>query len=259
MPRAVTLVDRHTIESALTCPELVPHGTTDPSDGATIALRGRMARFSGPDHHAERRASVDAVIARIDASGAERVAVTVTSRLVATGAPHEAVVRRAPSATMLALLELPLDAAAAVDDIESVVRVIGRGEAADVTADAATERLLAAVPAGVDPIAAVSLLYQNFDATAALLRNTLAARAAGSSPEPAVRVTKRVATAPSELGRTTLSADDEVVLEIGAVGLPFGFGPHACPGRDLAEAIVRGVIAALDRSDLTPPPLDRNV
>jgi hypothetical protein len=238
------------VEHALHRPELVPHGTTDPSDGSTIRLRRAMARFSGPSDHPERRARVDAAVRTLDADDAERVAWAVTSDLLRAGASLDAVVRSAPTVTLVSLLGLPSPAeggvSALVDDVEAVVRVIGRGDPADPASDAATDRLLAARNDPADAVAVVSLLYQNFDATSALLRTTMAARATGAVPEPAVRVTRRVATAPIDLGDTALTVGDEVVLDIAGAGLPFGAGPHACPGRELAEAIVRGVLAALD-------------
>ena len=36
------------------------------------------------------------------------------------------------------------------------------------------------------------------------------------------------------------------MLEIGAAGLPYGAGPHRCPGIELAEQITAGVVDAID-------------
>lgn len=248
MSRSVTVTDRATIEVALAHPSLVPHGTADPSSGATIELRGRMARFSAHDRHPPRRALVEAAIRQLDVTGAERLARSITCDLTRTGSTVDDISVTAPTATLIALLGLPLDSDRAIRDVEAVVRVIGRGEPADDASDAATDRLLAAAPAASDATAIVSLLYQNFDATAALVRNTIVAGSTGGAPEPAVRATRRVALAPTELGGRRVEPGEEVVLEIGTVGLPFGAGPHACPGRELAEAIVRGIVAALDEA-----------
>ncbi len=253
MSRPVTVTDRDTIELALTQPSLIPHGTSDPSEGSTIALRRRMARFSGPDQHLQRRALVEAAVDEIDVTAAERIARTTTSDLLRTGRPTvDDIAITAPTATLIVLLELPLDPGPAVRDVEAVVRVLGRGESADDKSDAATDRLLAAVPETSDATTIVSLLYQNFDATAALVRTTLAARQSGHTPEPAVRATRRVAVAPVDLAEHRLDPGAEIVLEIGAAGLPFGAGPHVCPGRELAEAIVRGIVAALDAAAVPP-------
>ncbi|MDW3215825.1 MAG: hypothetical protein R8G01_17645 [Ilumatobacteraceae bacterium] len=253
MHRPVAIADRDTIELALGLPALVPHLTDDPSPGATSALRRQMARFSGPGEHPQRRALVDAVIAGLDVDDAERLAhATALERLRTGTVTHADLATTIPTATLIELLALPVDAESATRDVEAIVRVIGRGEAADDSADAATERLLAAVPDPSVAVAVVSLLYQSFDATAALVATTLAARSTGATPEPAVRATRRVATAPTDVGRHRLETGDEVVLEIGPAGLPFGAGPHACPGRELAEAIVRGIVAAHDESAPAP-------
>ncbi len=47
-----------------------------------------------------------------------------------------------------------------------------------------------------------------------------------------------------------IAAGTALVLEIGAAGLPFGAGPHECPGRAVAESIVAGVVAAFAASHL---------
>lgn len=259
MSGPVSVDDHDAIEGALRSSDLVPPASTDSSAGATITLRNAMARFSGPDRHPERRAHIDALIGRLDVTAAERLAGSVARDLLAAGASEHTVVRVAPTRALLALLGPGPSTDSVVDDVEAVVRVIGRGEPAEAAADAATERLLAAVPAGDDPVAVVSLLYQNFDATTALLRNTLAARATGTAPEPAVRATRRVAVVPTEVDGTVLAAGDEIVLEIGRAGLPFGAGPHECPGRALAEAFVRGVVSALDAPNLGQGRAEHNV
>ena len=48
-----------------------------------------------------------------------------------------------------------------------------------------------------------------------------------------------VSEVPAALARVDL-------LEIGQAGLPWGSGPHYCPGQRLAEAIVAGILAAID-------------
>lgn len=208
-----------------------------------------MARFSGPDVHASRRAEVDAAIDGLDPDQAEQLARELTLSFDRRGnATFDELARCVPTMTMVSLLGLAIDPVEVVDDVERVVLVIGRGEPADDAADAATDRLLAATgssePEAADAV--VSLLYQNFDATAALLRTTVEAHTSGRPPEAPVRATRRVATAPNTIAGHELGVGDEVVLEIGAAGLPYGAGPHACPGRLVAEAIVRGMVVALE-------------
>jgi hypothetical protein len=134
-----------------------------------------------------------------------------------------------------------------VADMLAIVRVIGRGAPSSAESDAATDRMLALCsdrPGGGVPT--VSVLYQNFDATWSMLTTTLQACATRVPGVPAVPRTLRVAAVDIEwLGRT-IPAGTGFVLEIGQAELPFGAGPHHCPGHVLARAIVAGILAAID-------------
>ena len=193
-----------------------------------------MARFSEPAEHPPRRAAVVAAVGALDPSRL-RVAAAELTAAPLTGADVDVLGGIAGIVPTEAVCRvLSLQPPAAVDDVEAVVRVIGRGEPATADADAAAQRLLA-----LADVATVSLLYQNFDATAALIATTL-----GNPPAPAVPRTRRVAVADTAVGGRAVAAGTAVVVEIGAAGLPFGAGPHECPGRELAEAIVAGVLDA---------------
>ena len=77
----------------------------------------------------------------------------------------------------------------------------------------------------------ISILYQNFDATWSFLHDhALAAAATGLPAVAAVPRTQHVAGVDVELLRGRVAAGSEIVLEIGQAGLPFGAGPHQCPG-----------------------------
>lgn len=226
----------------------LPHRSAYPVTGPTQQLRELMARFSPPEAHLERRAAVVAVLGRLDADDADAIARELAAAELARGGDVESVAATVPTATLARLLDLRCDDAALVADVEAVVRVIGRGEPPSAVSDAATDRLLGVAPDPADSVAVASALYQNFDATAAAIRNAEAAHRRGSEPEPAVARTRRVATCSVAVGVTRVEVDDEVVLEIGSAGMPFGAGPHECPGRVVAEAIVRGATAALSRA-----------
>jgi len=110
------------------------------------------------------------------------------------------------------------------------------------------------------------LLVQTFEATAALLGNTVVALARGDDGadlpalvdrvmrlDAPVQNTRRFAAAPLRLGEADLPQGAAVLLVLGAAGhdpafdaernpLGFGWGPHACPGAALARTIV---VAAL--------------
>jgi cytochrome P450 len=91
----------------------------------------------------------------------------------------------------------------------------------------------------------LSLLYQNFDATAAAVRAATTARRRGTPAEPAVARTRRTVLESTVVDGLEVEPEIDVVLEIGAAGLPYGAGPHECPGRVLAERIVAGIVGVV--------------
>ena len=250
MAESHTIVDRHTIERALSEPALVPHPHPDTGvSGPTMELRAAMARFSGPTEHLERRAAVERAVQRLDEGAVVVAARAATRELLGDGLSAEsvdAVIRSVPTIAVGTVLGATPDDSRLVDDVAAIVRVIGRGEPPTGAADEATRRLVerfAEHPDGA--VAAVSILYQNFDATSALIRNLLESTTSGEPPAPAVAATRRVATTEVLLDREVIPAGSEITLMIGAAGLPFGAGPHACPGQALAIALANAVVDEL--------------
>lgn len=245
----IVLTDPEEIVAALEAPALVPPSSPDSSRGSTTRLRGSMARFSRPDDHAARRGAVVDAIARIDLARVRAAALAFTSSRL-TGEPLDALAaigRVVPTEALASCLGLSGAPARLVADVDALAAVIGRGEAATADSDAAVDRLLLLCrdhPAGA--VAVVSLLYQNCDATAALVAATLASVATGRPAAPAVPRTRRVAVEGVVVAGHHIVAGSEVVVEIGSAGLPFGAGPHQCPGRELAEQLVAGIVAAID-------------
>jgi cytochrome P450 len=84
------------------------------------------------------------------------------------------------------------------------------------------------VPAGLPDVPRASLLFQCRDATAALILNALAD---GAPVEDATSVVL-----------TRRAGGRWVLLD----GVPFGAGAHACPGREQALALARGVVRAFE-------------
>lgn len=244
----ITFTSAADVVAALGDPALVPPDSDDPSDGATLRLRRAMARFSGPGDHPDRRAAVVAAIERVDIARAEAVAAERTTVRLA-GPMLDAVNTIAgsvPTETLAICLGVTDDLDGIVADVEAMVQVIGRGEMATTDTDAAVDRLTSRFAPGVaDPVPALSMLYQNFDATAALFATTLLATATGDTPVPAVPRTRRVAAAAAAVDGRPIENGTAVILEIGAAGLPFGAGPHECPGQQLATHIGRGMVAAV--------------
>lgn len=247
MTSPIVVTDRSAVEAVLLDDvHFVPHGSDDPSIGSTIRLRAEMARFSPSTTHAVRRTAVVAAIERLDVELAEAIARELTSQAVARGEHDDAIAVTVPTLTMFELLGWQNDRDAVVGDVESIVRVIGRGEPATPESDAATDRLAARSadhPAGA--VAVLSMLYQNFDATAAAVRAAVMASRRGTTPEPAVARTRRTVVLSATVDGVPVEPETDVVLEIGATGLPYGFGPHECPGRLLAERIVAGIADVL--------------
>lgn len=246
------------VAAALDDPVLEPPPLDGP--GATLALRAAMARFSGRADHATRRAHVEQAIARLDPQRAEMIAHDLTdARLIGDALElTDAIGRVVPTETLATMLGAGDALSEVASDVEAVVRVIGRGEPPSEASDAAANRLQSQF--GDHPlgwVTAASMLYQGFDATMWLLAVTIHARARarvtgpGGEPVPAVPAvprTRRVATAPTRVAGCALATGDAVVLEIGVAGLPYGGGPHRCPGSDLAERIVAGMVAAIERA-----------
>lgn len=212
-----------------------------------------MARFSRAGDHAGRRSTVVAAIDRIDLGEVGRVAAARTHlRLDEQGGDTvdaiDMIARVVPTEALAVCLgaRQPLDRTVA--DVESMVRVIGRGERPSPASDAAVGRLTADLAHHQPVVAALSILYQSFDATAALIGTALLARAAGAPRVAAVPRTRRVALGGTEINGRVVRAGTAVTLEIGSAGLEFGAGPHECPGRDLAIHLADSIITAIEAS-----------
>lgn len=243
---AIVLCEPEQVAAALEHPSFAPPRVDGPS--ATLGLRAAMARFSHADEHGARRAEVAAAIAHLDTGEAARIASARAAALL--GAPRTDVLAsiacRVPTETLASLLGLHDGIDEVVRDVEAIVRVIGRGEPATPDADAATDRLrlrFGGHALGWVPVA--SILYQGFDATMWLIAVRLHARATGRPDVAPVPRTRRVALRDSIMAGVAVRLGTEVVLEIGTAGLPYGAGPHRCPGTQLAEQIATGVVDAI--------------
>jgi hypothetical protein len=251
MTQTHVITGRPEIEQALGDQSLIPHAHPHDSSSATMRLRAAMARFSGPNEHPMRRIAVEHAIQSLDIAAVVAAASTATRILVddePSAQTVQAVIRSVPTVSVSAALGAATAASRIVDDVETIVSVIGRGEPSTSSSDEATHRLLdrfAGHPDGA--VAAVSVLYQNFDATSALIRKLLEARTTRRTAAPAVAATRRVTTTAVWIDGVTITAGSELTLMIGAAGLPFGAGPHACPGRVLATALAEGIVDELTK------------
>src|SRR5262245_31896812 len=136
----VVLTDAGEILAVLDHPELFGFPIGDSRAGSTAALRAAMARFSGPDEHADRRT---AVVDAIRSAGTERAlafAADRTSRRL-DGQPFDGmdIALMVPTEALALCLELSAPLDRIVADMNAIVRVIGRGQPGSAEADAATD------------------------------------------------------------------------------------------------------------------------
>jgi cytochrome P450 len=252
---------------ALHCPSLAVFPPAPPGPPLTLAwLRAGVARFTdGPDHGPRRgyvRAVLDQVdLARVRAT-AHRLATTALAPWRGRQVDLMAVVAR--PVPVLALAEELGWPTVEVDHVAAVAAhyLTGAAEPETVEADAAVARLVGAVGGGPDEVGAarVSALVQAYAATAALVGNACALLLFSSTAEPVpgdvvvaatlrdappVIATRRVATVDCPIGSVHIGAGEAVLVALGGAGLPFGAGPHACPGEAQARAIAAGVLDAV--------------
>lgn len=212
-----------------------------------------MARFSNGELHGDRRRAVASAAGRVDLTALAAFSSKQTSQLLTeSSADIETVAATAPTEGLaLSLAVHPDELVMVLTDVEAICGPIGRGAAGNAEADAAADRLLLRFADHPDgPVAAVSLLYQNRDATAALILASVAALRSGKERLPAVAGTVRQAEGTVAIGSVELQDGELVRLEFGRTDLEFGAGPHRCPGSDMAVTIVDAVVTTI--SDLRP-------
>ena len=259
----IELVESNVVLAALHSPDLAPPPPPASVGTASCAhLRASMARFSHGALHAERRQIVDTLIAGIDPAvvgSAAQALVEELGRSVDTLDVVGDVAYRVPTLALLNGLGLAptglvgRETDALLGCLVKVVKVIGRGVAATAESDAACEQLLSMLQrasAGqppTDPVVLASVLYQNHDATAALVIEMLMANLDGQPRQAAVRRTVRVATFPVVLqpSGTLLKPGEAVGLDLAGANLEFGAGPHQCPGSSRALTIASTIVQAL--------------
>jgi len=212
------------------------------SEGATADLRDAMARFSAAKDHGPRRAAVMQSVGSIDLELVEQTSAELMTERLNGALDVVAAGWEIPTFTLATVFGFADQRQQIRDDVEAVARVIGRGEASNPEADAATTRLLGLFGDHEDPVAPVSILYQNFDATGALLPTMVLAAFASTGP-PAHGSTVRVAEESVLIGEHTIAPGEAVQIDL--EGIRWGAGPHKCPGEAVANAIVAGAVRAV--------------
>ena len=212
----------------------VPPVPQDVEPGGVRWLRANVARFSGPEDHARRRALVLAELAPMESLRDKAFALAREMR----DEPAERTVWTVPVAVLAAELGLP-DVS---DDIAKVSGAYHPHTEIGAGAEAAIRRLVETCGGADERTAArIGLLVQACDATARLLGKALAAHRPGEDVEdlldrvlredPPVRVTRR-----------WIGGE---VVEVDLTKRPFGAGPKRCPGETQARRVAAGVLDAL--------------
>jgi hypothetical protein len=186
-------------------------------------LRRSVSRFSTGREHAQRRAVIEAVLARIDPA-----ALRAATRRLAEADPTPPVVPRVPLTALAGALGAaePVAVAALVPPVAAAY-LPGTGDTA--AADAAADELLARLGA-----ARAAVLVQSCLPVTAWVRTAL---------ERGITLDEVLATAPP-VPATKRWRDGETVT-VPLDGIPFGAGPRRCPGVAHARALAEGVLDAV--------------
>lgn len=199
-----------TSHTVLTDPNFVVPSVPEGPPGGVAWLRASVARFSSGATHQRRRALAVAELATVDPD-ALRLRASESA-----GGPVE---------VLAEALGLPSDIA---DDVALIAKSYQPHTTITREADRAVDRLVQTCGGVADEVTAnrIGLLVQACDATKALVANMVSGRT-----EPPVPRTRRV-------------APDGSLVEVDLTDVPFGIGPHACPGRTHALALAAGLVEA---------------
>jgi cytochrome P450 len=273
------------VAAALASPALgVAPGSGQAGTGAAAELVAAMARFSdGPDH-SRRRALVTELLPPVAAvSRATGARANDHLRRRASTFDIMPMARLLPAEVLARGLGLPpaeADRAAVLVGMlcDAVTPALRRRPRPRTDADGAAQELGRLFGTRLRPsnheriAAAISILFQARDATAALIGTTVLS-GPGASRDPRspgqrveqvlrqdapVQCTRRTAMTDAVIGDTVVPAGSAVWIFVAAAergsGMPatFGTGPHGCPGAALATAIARQAVTVLDAEGWRP-------
>lgn len=252
------VTDRAEVQATLTDPAFTMPPVPDGGPVPGIRwLRRQVVRFADGADHDRRRPLVLALLDDVPAAELQPAAESRTRALLTPGRPIDVmadIARVVPVDVLGAALGLPPVPA-------STVGVIGRNyqpnDGPDEAADEAVAQLVDAYGGVADEATAarISLLVQAVDATAGLVGSAVfAALRSALSPDQAVAETL-LREPPAQVTRR-VRADSAVTLDLAAAQLPFGTGPHHCPGGDHAVALATGVVTALSGATLVAPEIE---
>lgn len=244
------VTDRAEVMTALTDPAFtmppVPSGGPVPG---IRWLRQHVVRFADGADHERRRALVTDLLAGVAAAGLRPAARERATALLADEKSVNVMTRLArvvPIEVLTTALGLP-DVS---PDIVAIVATSYQPNPAieEQPADEAVGQLVTAFGGTADELTAakISLLVQTCDATAGLVGSAVVAalRSAGDADQAVADALAQQA--PAQITRRQQASTGTLVtIDLAGNELPFGAGPHQCPGGDHAVAMAAGVVDAL--------------
>lgn len=246
---------------------VIPSGLRGTPAGDIFSSFARMS--DGEDHKRRKQLAIDLIASRdLDAIPARTREVM---RQLHPANPHD-VQFLMPGMVVAALLGVSEGSRRSLVEQVRALVVGARPTASESDQAHAIRSIKSAIPAitatlddadrpDLDVIASrVSLVFQSSDACAAMIGNALVMLS--SNPNPATAKAASIARDSMQArvpvrSTSRFRADDSVVLDLEAAhnqypaaGWTFGFGPHACPARSLAQAIA---VACIDAVIAAPP------
>jgi hypothetical protein len=212
-------------------------------------LRASVARFSSGDAHLRRRQLALDVLAGtapiiLRANAAAQTALRANAAALTALRANAAAQARAllPGDLSVIARTVPLVVLGLPPNLVGAVGAVAKAyHTGDPAADEAVATLVAAFSGTPDEATAarIAVFVQAYDATAALIENA----AMSGLRAPVDEIVEAVLRDNPPVRATRRLVDGEVRL-VDLAGNPFGAGPHACPGREHAIAIAKGVLDA---------------
>ncbi len=238
----------HEVEAVLSCAalEVRPPGqrVPEPMQGTLLGeIFERLVRWNEGERHAELRRLVEDKLAGWQQTEIQRIARDAAGRLP----EHEI------AAYTIASLVGIRDPERSLSWIRDFAQAVAAGaDAAAIERGAvAAESLVRVLPPVGDADERANLLgflFQSYAATARLIENALTGRT-----DAPVLMTRRYAAEDVDICGKSVGKGDAVFVLLTSPRFHFGAGPHACPGRDIAETIANAAIEVRARSSHLKP------
>lgn len=251
------IIDRGDVERILTDSRFPVPEADASATGPADRFRSRASRFANDAVHDVRRRRLERLLAELDPDALAIAAASRTRAMASVGVDD--VAAHVPVECLAA--GLGFDEPGSLPPLAAVLAAHYPHGGPSQEADAATARLLAAAPAGIEPDGdgelRVQLLVQAYAATAGLIVGAMRRRAASEASVPTSELLAATLRDAPPVRQTLRIAPDghTVVLHLDGpdVGAPheeprtlaFGAGPRACPAPRHALAIAVAVIDEL--------------